>query len=272
MDFRIGEDGTTSGGSDGCIDFGHSDNNGLADCLERSGIQNIYQDFCDTVSLADFLVIAGESATVRASDAWPSDGDIWAEKSGPSVYMNNFKFGRTSSETCDHSVDSLMPDPEHGCDGLKKIFVDHIYKSHGDMAWNMTAAISGAHTIGSATLNASGYNGFWDYKKEAGKFNNNYFKNMLLMGWYRELGVGGNPKRNQWKRIDQEMDDKHRIIMFSSDICLAFNANPAAAQNACSDPEEDNCLQFSGKGEPILAQNHDCCAYTDLDFIFERGI
>lgn len=45
-----------------------------------------------------------------------------------------------------------MPNPEKGCDDLKEIFVKHIYnvgigKRH---RWGMTAALSGAHTIGSA--------------------------------------------------------------------------------------------------------------------------
>jgi len=45
--------------------------------------------------------------------------------------MNNFKFGRTTLDTCDHSAGSLMPNPEEGCAGLKNIFVDHIFKRNG---------------------------------------------------------------------------------------------------------------------------------------------
>lgn len=242
MDYRIANDGTTSGGSDGCIDFDDDDNKGLADCLENSGLAAVYDQFCDTVSFADFLVIAGESVTVRTSAAWPTSGDRWAETRGPYVIMNNFKFGRTSAETCDHSAGSLMPNPELGCDGLKDIFVDHIYKAHGDMAWNMTAAISGAHTLGSASIENSGYNGFWDDEDEAGKFNNGYFKSILLKGWYRELAVGGNKNKNQWKRIDEEMNDDHKEMMLSTDMCLAFDANQAAAEANCSEnPNRIRC-------------------------------
>lgn len=53
-----------------------------------------------------------------------------------------------------------MPNPEMGCDGLEKIFVDQIYKSHYD-PWLMTLAISGTHSLGSAKVTNSGYNGFW---------------------------------------------------------------------------------------------------------------
>lgn len=53
-----------------------------------------------------------------------------------------------------------MPNPEEGCEGLQGIFVDHIYKDSG-MPWTMTAAISGAHTVGSAKTANSGYDGIW---------------------------------------------------------------------------------------------------------------
>ena len=42
MDFRIAADGTTSGGSDGCINFADADNTGLADCLENSGLIGVF--------------------------------------------------------------------------------------------------------------------------------------------------------------------------------------------------------------------------------------
>ena len=42
MDYRIDADGSTSGGSDGCIDFADSDNTGLADCLEDSDLVSVF--------------------------------------------------------------------------------------------------------------------------------------------------------------------------------------------------------------------------------------
>jgi len=62
-----------------------------------------------------------------------------------------------------------MPDPEDGCDGLKALFIDHIYSAHRefvggnyntDMAWILTAALSGAHTLGKAEIKNSGYDGW----------------------------------------------------------------------------------------------------------------
>jgi catalase (peroxidase I) len=58
----------------------------------------------------------------------------------------------------------------------------------------MIAAISGAHTLGQARLNQSGYQGKWT--NSPGKFNNEYYVNMLAKGWGRNLAVDGNKDRN----------------------------------------------------------------------------
>jgi len=97
-----------------------------------------------------------------------------------------------------------MPNPEEGCWALKDIMVDHIYYEKHDWrrAWRMTTAISGAHTLGQAKVENSGYNGLWSSPSDQGKFNNGYYKNMLKHGWGVERSVAGNDDKNQWKRID----------------------------------------------------------------------
>jgi hypothetical protein len=51
-----------------------------------------------------------------------------------------------------------MPNPENSCNDLQNIFIDHIFKEKGDyIAWGLTAALSGAHTIGNAKVQYSGY-------------------------------------------------------------------------------------------------------------------
>lgn len=54
-----------SGGSDGCVNFEDPDNAGLAGCLDRTGINKIYGQWCDKISLADFMVLAAEAVTGR---------------------------------------------------------------------------------------------------------------------------------------------------------------------------------------------------------------
>ena len=50
-----------SGGSDGCVNFEDGDNAGLASCLAWTGINSIYEKWCDKISLADFMVLAAEA-------------------------------------------------------------------------------------------------------------------------------------------------------------------------------------------------------------------
>ena len=108
--------------------------------------------------------------------------NYYEEGSVAKAFLENFKSGRITRYTCPDNS-GLMPNPEQGCDGLKSIFVDHIYKGKTGQEWEMTAAISGAHTLGSATIANSGYNGFWSDVNNSGIFNNDYYKAILLKGW-----------------------------------------------------------------------------------------
>merc|ERR1712151_881214 len=61
-------DSTSSeaGGADGCIDFHDHDNRGLEECLYLGdngvSLNDVYQNICTKISLADFLVLAAEAA------------------------------------------------------------------------------------------------------------------------------------------------------------------------------------------------------------------
>lgn len=50
-----------SGGSDGCVNFEDGDNAGLASCLAWTGLNKIYENWCDKLSLADFMVLSAEA-------------------------------------------------------------------------------------------------------------------------------------------------------------------------------------------------------------------
>lgn len=63
----------------------------------------------------------------RTAERYDAD-DYYADGTVAKVFRDNFKFGRTSANTCDWAT-GLMPNPEEGCDGLENIFVDHIYAS-----------------------------------------------------------------------------------------------------------------------------------------------
>ena len=91
--------------------------------------------------------------------------------------------------------------------------------------WTLTAAISGAHTIGSAKPENSGYNGFWSDSKNSGIFNNDYYKSAILKGWGPEKALGGNKEKNQWKVVDKGRKKNHKEMMLTSDMCLVYQNN-----------------------------------------------
>jgi hypothetical protein len=72
MDFRFQEDGTSKGGSDGCINFSDPSNSGLEACLKSSGIAAVYDKYCGKLSLADFMVIAAEAVMGRMATWYDS--------------------------------------------------------------------------------------------------------------------------------------------------------------------------------------------------------
>jgi len=166
MDYRIDDDGTMTGGSDGCINLNEADNLGLPSCIVEYDLAGIYAKHSAYLSLADYFVIAAEAAMARSATDYNA-ADVYAEGTLAQKFRDGFKYGRTTVQECDWNTER-MPNPEYGCngdeanghDGLKQIFVDNIYAGHSD-AWTLTAAISGAHTVGSASPENSGYDGHW---------------------------------------------------------------------------------------------------------------
>lgn len=84
----------------------------------------------------------------------------------------------------------------------------------------MTAAILGAHTLGSAKVENSGYQGDWSTTN--GVFDNDYFRQMITRGWGPDRAVDGNVDRNQWKTVDHGPTDG---LMLNTDLCLAYDNN-----------------------------------------------
>ena len=112
------------------------------------------------------------------------------------------------------------------------------------------AALMGVHTLGRAEVSNSGYQGWWSDPENSRQFNNNYYVSLLAKGWIPELAVSGNAGKNQWERSDIGRDtsfDGHEM-MLNTDLCLVYSEN---GQN----------------GGPVLATEHDCCAWLTSDTI-----
>ena len=176
------------------------------------------------MSLADFIVIAAEAVMSRTSKSYNAT-DEYAQGTLAQVFRDQFRSGRATAETCDWNMD-LMPDPEQGCTDLNNVFQKHIFKfSKGKQRKEFTAAVMGAHTLGTAKIHNSGYQGSWSSKESVGVFDNDYYRSLITKGWGPQLAVGGEEGRNQWQRVDKGRDPDHVEMMLNSDLCLAYDNN-----------------------------------------------
>lgn len=162
-----------------------------------------------------------------------------------------------------------MPDPEKGCEDINSIFGNHLFKyQRGREKKRMFAAILGAHTLGSAKAENSGYEGTWS--ETPGAFNNDYYRQMITRGWGPDRAVNGNEERNQWKIVDSDPTDG---LMLNSDLCLAYDNN-AKHQTCMAENNFNNrrCKKLQNKGKPINALETQCCAWTHKGALFNKGV
>ena len=166
-----------------------------------------------------------------------------------------------------------MPNPLDGCLGLKAVFGDHIYKDTPN-PWALTAAISGAHTLGSARISTSGFDGFWSDSDQQGKFNNDYYRSLLVKGWAPEFDVNGVPGKNQWRRVDVGASSSHKEMMLDTDMCLAYLSNKELADCKRQTRDCSTCeAKFGdGRGDLLLADQGNCCAWTGDKELFTNGV
>jgi len=230
MDFADGR-----GGSDGCLDMQDKHNGGLHACLFEGefgmSINTAYQQFCTRISLADFMVLAGEAVMKKARDL--------VELNDPALnFKRDFKFGRRTAETCDFA-NGRLPLVEESCKAVENVFVDRL-----QLTWRETAALMGVHTLGRARPNNSGFSGWWSDAENNRKFNNDYFKSLINKGWMTEQLPTGNW---QWKRTDSGLPRGHHEMMLDTDMCLAYAGTTKRKGS-----------------EDIKASVHDCCAWRTV--------
>jgi hypothetical protein len=183
-------------------------------------LHDVYKNFCDTVSLADFMVIAGEAVMgfLETSNAVNLKQD----------FHNGFLYGRTTSATCANAV--ALPNPFHGCSANEVTF---LASDAFGMTWRQTAALMGVHTIGKASLQNSGYNGWWQDEHNVARFNNNYYISIVNHGWGPAVQTSG---KSQWTREDTNGDqgNLHPEMMLNTDMCLVYSNVFAESSNCCA--------------------------------------
>lgn len=272
MDFKK----DVGGGADGCVDFTDPDNNGLQKCLtgeyasytsrpgyggyspsgysysDNRGLLDAYQDVCDSVSLADFFVIAAEAvmmSTRRLSldvfvqpiygkdPSWYVNNQEFLEPLGNNLpgtsfspmgfdFSNGFMYGRTTRTQCPICTPSAstncntpLPAPEGGCAENKRVFIENL-----GMTWEETTAIMGVHTLGQAKKGNSGYDGWWSDVNNSQRMNNNYYISLAMKGWTPQTQDNN---KSLWIRSDDWANPTMVEMMLDTDICLAHQSDTA---------------------------------------------
>ena len=112
----------TYGGSDGCLDTNHHINKGLAECINETGISDVYEVTCESVSLADFIVISAEAMIYRLSSTYDPTRLFYFGQLGR-TFRDNFRSGRITKKTCENT----MPDPARGCQDVQSYLVNNVF-------------------------------------------------------------------------------------------------------------------------------------------------
>merc|ERR1719414_198484 len=251
MDYKDGE-----GGSDGCTNMLEPDNGGLQACLSDGefgfSLKSLYREFRDTISLADFTVIAAEAVmTITRENAVKYTMDQGSNEDPSSSTRNLpfkslFRYGRDTKIDCKQGFEMILPDPEKGCSEFDRVYIHNL-----ELTMHQAVALNGVHTLGRAQIKNSGYVGAWSDVENSRRFNNDFYKSVVNKGWEQETVKGTG--KHQYKRIDVGTDENsnRREMMLSTDLCTVYQ-------------------HFNG--EPINGDDHTpCCAWLHSDLFPKKG-
>ena len=190
----------TTGGSDGCVDLKSPENKGLQEAIDL--LEPIHESVSDELSRGDVWALA---ANVMIEEA-----------GGPPL---EYRKGR---------IDADLP---YGCAGqgtrhvgaettssekTAQVLVDRLNLTHSQVV-----ALIGAHVLGKATKENSGYEGRW--VSENDKFTNAYFVDLVHKPWIQQTEtVEGFGKRTTWQLFEDGNMALEEEIMLQTDVDLAY--------------------------------------------------
>jgi len=173
------------GGCDGCLNVNNHDNAGLADLVASLDTLYLANSYDSLLSRADFWALAGVYAvdkTIELNNDDCDEDDCEVPDSGLV-----FQWGRTDCDTAPYTDVDV---------GLPSALLDHanvmsFFAGEFGFDDNETVALLGAHTLGRASSDNSGFSGTW-INGEANFFNNEYYKKLVdsSLTWrHRDAGT-----------------------------------------------------------------------------------
>merc|ERR1711970_929941 len=172
------------GGCDGCLNVNNHDNAGLADLVASLDTLYLANSYDSLLSRADFWALAGVYAvdkTIELNNDDCEEDDCEVPDSGLV-----FQWGRTDCDTAPFTdVDVGLPSALLNHSNVMSFFTNEFGSDD-----NETVALLGAHTLGRASSENSGFSGTW-IVGEANFFNNEYYKKLVdsSLSWrHRDAG------------------------------------------------------------------------------------
>lgn len=159
-----------NGGLDGFVDLNDHDNRGLAEIINT--LLFLRQPFADTISVADFWVLAANTAVEYTQ----------VNKFGATLKMP-FKYGRvdTKNTTAQAAIDAgRLPEDQKGWSHVKTVF------GRMGLTPSDAAVLMGAHTLGRAEKKNSGFEGPWTLGTSPQLMDTGYYINLLTTVWVKE--------------------------------------------------------------------------------------
>jgi hypothetical protein len=203
---------TTSGRPDGCVDLTVPDNAGLSSVIDM--LAPVAANHRDAMSRADLWQLA---ANVAISFSLPR---------GASMPLQ-IRYGRVDVDMCADSDHSMLPDAELTNQHTRAVFVDRMGFEQTEVT-----ALMGAHTLGRADADASGYDGSW--VQNSATFDNDYYDDIINRPWVRETNQNG---QHLWRDPGNP-----ETLMLNTDMSLAFDIGDDATVNS------NNCRTGGGGG------------------------
>merc|ERR1711874_14965 len=193
------------GGCDGCLNVNNHDNAGLADLVASLDTLYLANSYDSLLSRADFWALAGVYAvdkTIELNNGDCDEDDCEVPDSGLV-----FQWGRTDCDTAPYTDVDV---------GLPSALLDHanvmsFFAGEFGFDDNETVALLGAHTLGRASSDNSGFSGTW-INGEANFFNNEYYKKLVdsSLTWrHRDAGTDN----WQWNVLGE-------VFMLNADVAL----------------------------------------------------
>mmetsp|Transcript_3221 Transcript_3221/g.8231 ORF Transcript_3221/g.8231 Transcript_3221/m.8231 type:complete len:364 (+) Transcript_3221:79-1170(+) len=191
---------TGDGGADGCIDLLSPSNKGL-----REGI-----DLLEPIRLGE-----QNKAILSRADVWALAANIMIETAGgPRL---EYKAGRVDVDSCEgHGMRHIEAESLASVE-ISEVFVDRL-----DFSPREVVALMGAHVLGRARENNSGYDGPW--VREPTKFTNAYFSDLIKIPWVlTKANIEPFGERTTWRRWIVLGNQEE--IMLQTDVDLAYETN-----------------------------------------------